>query len=231
MKANRINKRNRKLIAVLFIFTTFLTVFLYHISDILKRETNILGEMNQVLQIQSLVATIDNERITSINKVADIISRYNRNITDEQKTSIATEVYLMSRKYPNLNIDFIAATITHESASSWDPAVISRVGAIGLMQIMPTTGAFLAAEEGIEWTTEDILYDPIVNIRLGCRYLSDMVNMYERDGGLAAYNGGPRIAELWLASDRNNSILWAETRDYVPAVLKLYNEFRTQGTL
>ncbi|HPG39757.1 MAG TPA: transglycosylase SLT domain-containing protein [bacterium] len=231
MKTNQINNRNKKLMIVLFVFTTFLTLFLYHISDILKSETNTIGEISQTLQIHSVVAAIDNQRTMSINKVADIISRYNRTIPQEQKTAIATEIYLMSQKYPNLNIDFIAATITHESASTWDPTVISRVGAIGLMQIMPTTGAFLAAEEGIEWTTDNILYDPIVNIRLGCRYLSEMVNMYEKDGGLAAYNGGPKIAELWLASDRNNSILWAETRDYVPAVLKLYNEFRTQGSL
>jgi soluble lytic murein transglycosylase len=95
----------------------------------------------------------------------------------------------MSKKYPNLDIDFISATITHESAKTWNPNVISKVGARGLMQVMPATGAFLAAEEGINWTsTRDVLHDPIYNIRLGCRYLSQLVSAYEHKGGLAAYN-------------------------------------------
>jgi len=223
----------RKVILFVFLFCVFNTMvlFLYIVNNDLQNETTKIDKMTKIIKEQSAVAEIDIERNASIEKVLDIIARYNKTLTDNEKNAIAYEIYLMSQKYPNLNIDFIAATITHESAKTWDPGVVSKVGAIGLMQIMPATGSFLAAEEGIEWTTENILFDPIINIRLGCRYLSDMVYMYEKDGGLAAYNGGPKIAELWLASDRNNKILWAETRDYVPAVLKLYYEFRTEDSL
>ncbi|MDZ7344543.1 MAG: transglycosylase SLT domain-containing protein, partial [candidate division KSB1 bacterium] len=85
----------------------------------------------------------------------------------------------------------------------------------------------LAAEENIPWTTpEEILYDPILNIRLGCRYLSNLIALYELDGGLAAYNGGEKRAAMWLASGRDDRILWAETRGYIPAVLKLYEQFQ-----
>ena len=100
------------------------------------------------------------------------------------------------------------------------------------MQVMPATGAFLAVEEGIAWpSAADVLYDPILNIRLGCRYLNELVGLYEKDGGLAAYNGGPRRAEMWIAQNRDNRILWEETRNYVPAVLELYEEFRSEGTM
>lgn len=178
------------------------------------------------------IATIERDRQASIDKVRQIIERYNNTISDSLKNAIAYEIYVMSQKYANLNIDLIAATITHESAKTWDPTVTSKVGAMGLMQVMPTTGAFLAYEEGIPWTTaEQILYDPILNIRLGCRYLNELVGMYEEDGGLAAYNGGPRRAEMWIAANRNYQILWKETREYVPAVLELYDKFRTEGTL
>jgi len=138
----------------------------------------------------------------------------------------------MTRKYSNLDVDFICATITHESAKSWEPQIVSKAGALGLMQIMPTTGAFLAVQEGIEWTTsEQVLQDPILNIRLGCRYLSQLVTMYQQDGGLAAYNGGPKRAEIWLASNRDQNTLVAETRNYVPAILKLYDQFRTERVM
>ncbi len=192
---------------------------------------NNLHQLSQSVYEQEKVASIDNERQTSIDKIVKIISRYNKKIDERIETAIASEIYEMSRKYPNLNIDFICATITHESAKTWDPKITSKVGAKGLMQVMPTTGAFLAVDEGLEWTSADMLYDPILNIRLGCRYLSEMVKMYEKDGGLAAYNGGPKRAEMWLAANRNNKILYAETRAYVPAVMKLYKEFRLEDRM
>jgi len=172
---------------------------------------------------------MQNERQFEIDKVVQIISRYNRTMNDSLKYAIANEVYLMSKKFPSLNTDFIAATITHESAKTWDPKIMSRVGAMGLMQVMPATGAFLAVEEGINWTSaEEILFDPLVNIRLGCRYLNELVALYERDGGLAAYNGGPKRAAMWIAQNRDNKILWEETRQYIPAVMELYDKFRTE---
>lgn len=173
--------------------------------------------------------SLDQERKASINKVLGIISRYNRSMDDSLKLAIANEIYNMAQKYPNLNVDFICATITHESAKTWDPQVTSHVGAMGLMQVMPATGAFLAVEEGVEWTrASDVLYDPITNIRLGTRYLNDLVGMYSKDGGLAAYNAGPRHAERWIAQNRNNKVLYRETRKYVPAVLALYDQYRSE---
>ena len=124
----------------------------------------------------------------------------------------------------------VAAVIMAES--SYDPQAVSSVGAMGLMQIMPATAAFLATQEGIDWTSADqVLYDPISNIRLGCRYMSELVGTFNHDGALAAYNGGPKRAALWLASNRNDSTLFKETRSYVPAVNKLYDQFRSEGMM
>ncbi len=194
--------------------------------------TEKINNIEATLVAQNSLYAIHSERESSIDKVVQIISRYNDDMPDSLKYAIANEIYLMTQKYPNLNVNFISATITHESAKSWDPKVTSHVGAMGLMQVMPQTGAFLAVEEGVEWTSaEDVLYDPILNIRLGCRYLNDLVGLYEKDGGLAAYNGGPKRAEMWIAGNRNNQILWEETRSYVPAVLELYHKFRSEGTM
>lgn len=170
---------------------------------------------------------VDSQRQFQIQKVMTIIEQYNPDMSSEKKYEIANEIYQMSVKYANLNVDLICATITHESALTWRPDIRSQVGAMGLMQIMPGTGVFLADDEGTPWTApEEMLYNPIVNIRLGCRYLSTLISLYDLEGGLAAYNGGEKRAVRWLASGRDDRMLAEETRGYIPAVLKLYDEFR-----
>lgn len=179
------------------------------------------------LKITQEMIRIDAEREKSIAKVLSIASRYNPLMADSLKLAIAEKIYEMSKVYPNLDVDLICATITHESALTWSPTVVSHAGALGLMQIMPTTGAFLAASHGIKWTTpEQVLFDPITNIQLGCHYLSSLIHMFDVDGGLAAYNGGASRAARWIANNRNSSFLVLETRNYVPAILKLYERFK-----
>lgn len=186
-----------------------------------------MADLERMLGHLKAATNVDSVRQQQLQKIMAIMERYNPDMPSEKKYEIADEICQMTIKYPNLNVDLICATITHESALTWRPEVKSQAGAMGLMQIMPTTGALLAADEGISWTTpEEVLYDPILNIRLGCRYLSTLITLYELDGGLAAYNGGEKRAAMWLASGRDNRILWEETRGYIPAVLKLYEQFR-----
>ncbi len=169
----------------------------------------------------------DASRVREERRIHGIIQRFNPRMDAALVSSIAKEIYRMSIKYANLDVDLICATITHESGRTWDPEARSRAGAMGLMQIMPATGRWLARYEGIRWTSvQEVLYNPIYNIRLGTRYLSQLIENYELEGGLAAYNGGGHRARLWLANDKADGILWAETSAYIPHVLKLYDEFR-----
>ncbi len=93
---------------------------------------------------------LDVARERSINKITKIINMYNTQMPTKEKNRIANEIYEMTIKYQNLDIDLICATITHESALTWRPDVQSWAGALGLMQIMPTTGMFLCELEGIK---------------------------------------------------------------------------------
>ncbi len=185
-------------------------------------------ELGKSVQTIEALAQFNNSYQNNEQKIVTIMNRYNKKMPAAMKQAIADEILEMTLKYPNLDVDLICATITHESARSWNPKVVSKAGAMGLMQIMPRTGKWLAKSEGVEWTsTEAVLFDPIHNIRLGTRYLSKLINTYDLEGGLAAYNGGWKRAKKWLANDKADGILWAETRSYVPYVLKLYDKYRS----
>ncbi len=217
-------KDNFKIAVLCILFTGFVVFQIY--SNDHQDMVKLKQLQTQVEQLNYFVK-IDKKREQDIKKVISVINRFNSKMADELKYKIASEISDLSIKYDNLDVDLICATITHESALSWDPTIISKAGAMGLMQVMPTTGEFLAKIEGIPWTSpEEVLFDPLVNIRLGSRYLSSLIELYQIDGGLAAYNGGGQRAAMWLAQNKADGILYDETQRYVPAVLSLYDQFR-----
>jgi soluble lytic murein transglycosylase len=144
-----------------------------------------------------------------------------------EKYEIAGAIHQASVKFDNLNIDLICATITQETWKTWDPQVVSPAGAMGLMQVMPATARSVAKSERIKWTSEeDLLFDAVSNIRIGCRYLFSMMELFnDHEVALAAYNGGPHRASLWLLQEKADGILWQETQNYVPSVLKFNDTF------
>ncbi len=91
---------------------------------------------------------------------------------------------------------WIAAVMRVESAG--DATATSRVGAIGLMQVMPTTYATLRARLGLGANA----YDPRDNILAGTAYLRELHDRYGDVGFLAAYNAGPGRWEDHLAGVR-----------------------------
>jgi soluble lytic murein transglycosylase len=201
--------------------------FSFRYLHIYNAQEDKIGELERALQDLRSAMNVDSVRQYSIQKVIAIINRFNPNMDSAKKYEIANTIYEMSVKYPNLDIDLICATITHESARSWNPEVVSQAGAFGLMQVMPTTGMYIAKYEDINWNSaEEVLFNPVFNIRIGCRYLSSLIDEYNVDGGLAAYNGGERRAALWVKSGHADGILWAETSNYVPSVKNIYKQYR-----
>lgn len=216
---------------VTIIFLILMTAAGFSFKYFAKDQTNEkMVRLERTLNELRAALNSDSIREYNIQKIMAIIDNFNTKMPSNKKYEIADEIYKMSIKYNNLDVDLICATITHESAMTWDPKVKSEAGAMGLMQVMPATGMYVSTYEKLSWTTpEDVLYNPIYNIRLGCRYLSSLIDFFDNDvdAGLAAYNGGQKQAALWVANGKSDGILWAETRTYVPAILKLYLEYQS----
>ncbi|MEX2282422.1 MAG: transglycosylase SLT domain-containing protein [Gemmatimonadota bacterium] len=120
---------------------------------------------------------------------------------------------------------FMVALIRQESA--FNPTAVSSAGAMGLMQVMPTTGRGLARTFGIKRFKSSMLHDPDINVRMGAKFLADMMKSWKNrpDYVLAAYNAGPSRMARWVhfqeAGDPDlflERIPYDETRDYVRVV-------------
>lgn len=111
----------------------------------------------------------------------------------------------------------------------------SSAGALGPMQIMPATAAYLAHRSGATAFTTADLNTPQVNIAYGSYYLRYLLDHYDGNEvlALAAYNGGLANVDRWSADARSHGealsidrIPFPETRDYVTRVLHAQVEYR-----
>jgi len=108
--------------------------------------------------------------------------------------------------------------------SGFNPAAVSPKGAIGLMQIMPDTAERYGITSDTKKTVQEKLTDPRTNIRLGARYLRDLLHMFpfKRDLVIASYNAGEGAIKKY-----NNQIPpFPETRNYVQIVSQFYQLYK-----
>lgn len=124
-----------------------------------------------------------------------------------------------------LDPDLVAAVV--EAESGGNAAAVSRAQAYGLMQVRVPTAKDMAGRD----VTIEELFDPVVNLDLGCRYLRRMLDRYKGDIRLAlmAYNAGPGKVDQWLAEEPDPARVlrhkaYGETRAYVLKVLELVRE-------
>ena len=123
--------------------------------------------------------------------------------------------------------------------SGFEARIVSRQGAVGLMQVLPSTAAELRAGAAKRATTvtAEALKSPSVNIEFGTEYLADLLHRFEDTRtALAAYNAGPATVHRWLSRPGGRKITYAdvafpETKRYVRRVLmeayyyrRLYSE-------
>ncbi len=125
---------------------------------------------------------------------ARALADFEMGLLPEEVSGLAVAIAAESQR-ADLPIELVLAVIQVESAG--DNFAVSAVGAMGLMQLMPATAEGVARQIGLRWTGPSMLFDPVVNVRLGVAYLQRLVDRYGSVAtALAAYNWGPgRIAE------------------------------------
>ncbi|WP_231591653.1 transglycosylase SLT domain-containing protein [Cellvibrio sp. pealriver] len=127
----------------------------------------------------------------------------------------------------SVNPLFIFAVTRQESAFVHDAK--SPAGAVGLMQLLPSTAKQTAQKNGLRFAPQDLI-TPEKNIALGSRYLNHLLGVFDGNRILAAaaYNAGPSRVKKWLNKDQNaqlpydvwiETIPYKETRGYVQNVL------------
>lgn len=109
--------------------------------------------------------------------------------------------------------------------SRFEKSVQSHKGAIGLMQIMPQTGAWLSEKMEISPITSEDLYIPTINIQVGCFYIRYLLDKYDDEMlALCAYNAGSTNVYKWLKDDRYSengrlhTIPFGETDRYIKKI-------------
>ena len=159
----------------------------------------------------SFIMTADREQ----NNISVITAEYRDNFRNKESVSLkpAREyynnlVYAKSNKY-NVEPSLVSAMIKVES--NWNYKVVSRSGAIGLMQLMPSTARAMDVKDPL---------NPEENIEGGIKYLRYLLDRFDGDLTLAiaAYNAGPTKVRKY-----NGIPPIRETQQYVKRVLTIYN--------
>jgi len=116
----------------------------------------------------------------------------------------------------------VAAIVAKES--SFRTTVVSRAGAVGLMQLRPFVARDIAERIDLEWSGTPTLREPKHNLRLGIRYYAELVERFEGDVHLAlvAYNRGPTRLSKQLRSGMTI------TSRYADRILGLYEDLDEQ---
>jgi soluble lytic murein transglycosylase len=124
----------------------------------------------------------------------------------------------------DLDPALLAAVI--EAESKFNASAHSDAGAVGLMQLTPSTAKGIAQYTGGSRFRVSDLTNPEINVRYGAWYLRHLLNRYgdHERLALAAYNAGEENVDVWQR--KHEGIQFSETRDYVAKVERLKKIYR-----
>ena len=128
--------------------------------------------------------------------------------------------HLLQEASTKHGIDYALLQALIATESGFDSRAVSPKGAVGLMQLIPPTAERYGVRAGKNVSIEKKLTDPVINIRAGASYLSDLIKMFpgQIELALAAYNAG----EGAVQRAGNKIPNYPETRNYVKTVMQLY---------
>ncbi|MBA2404280.1 MAG: lytic transglycosylase domain-containing protein [Bdellovibrionales bacterium] len=165
---------------------------------------------------KSIVSTFEKHEHIEKNILETITKRLPKKFKSQAK-AVTEAIFTESRKH-GMDPYFVMAVISGES--SFNPIAVGPVGEIGMMQIRPSTGKWMAGKIKFKWKGDDTLRDPVANIKLGTAYLAWLREKFDNHGQLylAAYNMGPKSVKNALGKN-----VWP--KDYPRHVMKRYLAF------
>jgi soluble lytic murein transglycosylase len=179
----------------------------------------------QIAVIMKIVNEIGDRQIDA--KISKVASRKNVFFIKD-KFQIIKEV--SADEYAPL----VHAIIKQESGFA--PSALSKVGAIGFMQLMPATAKLVAKEAGIDYDKKKLATDIDYNIKLGSHYIKKLINRFDGSEmlAIASYNAGPNATQRWInefydprqEKDLDKVVDWielitySETRNYVQRIME-----------
>ncbi len=153
-------------------------------------------------------------------------------------TFVIFNFFLQNKKYTNvvtiyankyeLDVSLVYAIIKTES--NFDKKAVSKSGALGLMQIIPSTAKWIASELD-ESYDKNKMFEPETNIKYGCYYLKYLFDKFENiDIVICAYNAGENAVLKWIDDNgvlNKNKIDYAETKNYLDKVKVYYKVYKS----
>jgi peptidoglycan lytic transglycosylase len=126
----------------------------------------------------------------------------------------------------NYHLDPALLAAVIETESKFNANARSSAGAVGLMQLTPSTAKGIAEYTGGHNFHLSDLTNPEINVRYGAWYLRHLLDRYHGDErlALAAYNAGEENVDRWQSEHKG--IQFPETRDYVSKVERLKKIYR-----
>ena len=148
------------------------------------------------------------------NQIDQQVLYYKTGLNKNYHSKLSELIVYESKKYGYDPLLLTAVIITESSFNNY---ARSSKGALGLMQIRPSTGKYLASEVNVEWNGSSSLYDPETNILLGAYYLNKLfIDFGDLGLALEAYNHGPSRLKRYLKKGYRPKL-------YSQKVFKKYN--------
>ena len=148
------------------------------------------------------------------NQIDQQVLHYKTGLDKNYHSKLSELIVYESKKYGYDPLLLTAVIITESSFNNY---ARSSKGALGLMQIRPATGKYLANEVNVQWNGSSSLYDPETNIVLGAYYLNKLfIDFGDLGLALEAYNHGPSRLKRYLKKGYR-------PKRYSQKVFKYYN--------
>jgi soluble lytic murein transglycosylase len=166
------------------------------------------------------ITTVRGTEPAGVELVARFLEEHGVRLPPRQFFTIAHSVDEQSR-LNRIDPDLLLSVILAESRFRAD--AVSEKGAIGLMQLLPSTAAAVARELDLEWGGDVRLLDPGTNIALGSYYLKQLMDEFGDDLSLAltAYNKGPGYVLRQMAGPVGEPVVTDLSSSYAEQVVQV----------